>query len=130
MSTPASKLWSEACDALRWHSKNADSCIQTLNRLWQKSPWVNSQRALPALVEGQVQLSEELWNLDRLEALLHERQRTVNTPHSLTPPIIVVRSDGIDYLIDGRTRINYWVRCGTKGLHRTLVIEHAQSEGV
>ncbi len=129
MNTPMDKLWCEACDVLRWHSKNTDSCIQTLNRLWQKSPWVSSRRALPELVEGQVQLIEEHWNLDRLVTLLHERQQSMSTPHSVTPPIIVVRSDGIDYLIDGRTRINYWARCQTKGPHRTLVIEAAQSEG-
>jgi len=129
MSTPKGKLWAEACDVLRWHNKNADSCIQTLNRLWRKSPWVADPGALPVLAERQLQLTEERWSLERLEDLLHERQRTLNTPHSVTPPIIVVRWDGTDYLIDGRTRINYWARSETKGPHRTLVIERVQQDG-
>jgi hypothetical protein len=125
MSTSTSVLWAEACDVLRWHNRGTDTCIQTLNRLWRKSPWVKEPAALPILAEDQVRMVQEHWDLPRLVGLLHGKQRTANTPKSLTPPIILVRWASTDYLIDGRTRINHWERYQDAGPHRVLVVECA-----
>jgi hypothetical protein len=123
------ELWSDACRLLAWHNKGSDSCIQTLNRLWRKSPWVQQETVLPTLESGRVSTSEEFWPLDRLVALLHDKQRTSKTPRSVEPLVIVVRWAGQDYLIDGRTRINHWQRVGTPGPIRVLVIAETPSHG-
>src|SRR5262245_3553995 len=111
MSPDSGALWNEACDVLCWHKENVDTCIQTLNRLWRKSPWVQPHVALPTFIEGQIRVTEEQWSLERLVALLHERQRIPSAPKSLTLPVILVRWNDTVYLIDGRRRINHWERC-------------------
>lgn len=130
MNSHSQGLWLEACQVLGWHNKGAEACVQTLNRLWRKSPWMDESVVLPLLTESQFFVAEELWPLQRLVTLLHPKQRTANIPKSVTPPIIVVRWAGTDYLIDGRTRINHWERLVELGPHRVLVIEQAQQNAV
>jgi hypothetical protein len=115
-------LWSEACGALSWHAKGQAACAATLNRIWRKSPWVADASVLPTLTKSNISLTMENWDLPRMSALLHEKQRTGNVPKALDPPLLVVRWRATDYLIDGRTRINYWMRLGQEHVHRVIVM--------
>ncbi len=116
-------LWEVSCAIIRWHNRGTDGCIETLNRLWRKRPWMEDLDRLPRLTESEMFLSLEYWNLDRLVSLLHPTQKTNKTPRATAPPIIVIRWSGSDYLIDGRTRINYWKRTNDNGPHRVILIQ-------
>ena len=115
-------LWTLACQVLRWHNQPGHTCIDTVNRLWRKSPWVGDTSILPIIQEEQIVVTEESWDLGRLWPLVHQRQLTSNTPASTTSPIILVRWFDKDFLLDGRTRINHWKRTANIGPHDVLVI--------
>lgn len=91
-------------------------CAAKVARLFGKSPWLVDEVAKAAVVE-------ESWDLPKLQGLLHVEQETPTPPNSRDGAIIVLRWNGRDYLIDGRRRINQWVREKTSGPFRVLVIQ-------
>lgn len=114
--------WDEVCRALRWQEFKGHSCIDTLNRIWAKDPAGDNPSPLPVISREASEVTRESWGLDRLWGLIHELGHTDVPPKSTTPPVIVLRWDGVDYLIDGRRRINHWKRGAERGPHKVLVI--------
>jgi hypothetical protein len=117
-------LWIQVCEILKWHNKGNDRCIDTLNRLWQKHSEVRSPSGeilmdVPVLSEDMLSVSTERWRLDELAALnrSHFRDRPLSFP-----PIVVLRWFDRDFLIDGTTRINFWLKLGNAGPHAVLKI--------
>ena len=80
---------------------------------------------IPTISEEMIDVSEESWDLDRLWFLIHERQQTDRTPHSVVLPIVVLRWYRKEFLIDGRSRINFWKRDGNQGPHSVLAVYKA-----
>jgi hypothetical protein len=114
--------WDEVCRALKWQEFQGHSCIDTLNRIWAKDPTGVNPRPLPVVSRQASEVTKESWGLDRLWNLIHELGMTDVPPRSTTPAVIVLRWDGVDYLIDGRRRINHWQRNADQGPHKVLVI--------
>lgn len=79
--------------------------------------------ALPVISREEFDVAREAWDLERLWKLIHGTQQTDLPPAATHHPIIVVRWDGADYLIDGRRRINRWKREGMEGPHDVLVVQ-------
>lgn len=119
----AEALWDAVCAVLCWHNRGNDGCIQTLNRLWRKHPQTQKASSLPVLQLENLSFDLESWSVERLVGLLPPTYVTNKTPRSLAPPVIILRYDQIDYLIDGRTRINYWKRTADTGQHRIIIIK-------
>ena len=122
-------LWIVACEVIKWHNQDSDSCIDTLNRLWRKHPAVTNNKGekiiahdLPKLSETMIQVTAEDWSLAQLMSLKHERHHERDNPITTIPQIIVLKWFGKDFLIDGCTRINYWHKNGNTGPHAVLVI--------
>ncbi len=122
------RLWVLACEVIKWHNKG-ESCIDTLNRLWWKHPAVTNEKGekiiahdIPKLSESMIQVTSEQWSLAQLMSLKLDRHHARDEPIATTPPIIVLRWFGKDFLIDGCTRINYWHKNGNVGPHAVLVI--------
>jgi hypothetical protein len=116
------QLWQEVCSLLKHHSKGA-SCDFTLNRLVRKVPQLQQRSDVPLLSEATVHVFKELWNTDQLAALLHDRHITEDPPGRTDPPVIILRWSASSYLIDGRARINHWIRTKSTEDHVALVIE-------
>ena len=117
-------LWDELCEVLRFH-RPSDSCEETLNGIWRKNPFIKDQRRLPHLTHNNVRLLRETWSLDRFAELVdHRGLKTDLEPHALTGPIVVVRWAENDYLMDGRKRINHWIRDGGVEQKPVLIVVH------
>ena len=133
MSTEATQLvsaylWMQVCEVLRWHNKGSDSCIDTLNRLWRKHPDVRAPTgetliSVPTLTEGMLTVRPELWTLEALRALTraHTRDRPL-----FFPPIVILRWFDRDFLIDGTTRVNLWLKHANVGPHAVLKVGETQ----
>jgi hypothetical protein len=117
-------LWDEMCEAMKWHNHEHHCCIDTVNRLLQKHPRAKERGEIPHVARGSLNVAEESWELDRLWGLIHETQITDVVPNSTGPAIVVLRWKGVEYLMDGRRRINGWKRNGNLGPHRVLVLHH------
>lgn len=115
-------LWTMAYAIIRWHNRGQDDCIETLNRLWRSGPWIQDPSVLPMITTTGMHLTLQHWNLKQLTELLHPTQKTSKVPRSTAPPIIVIRWLDKDFLIDGRTRINFWKKNNDNGPHRVIVI--------
>lgn len=124
MSNPGS--WEEVCRALKWQDFQGHSCIDTLNRIWAKDPTGGNPRPLPVISREASEVTNESWDLDRLWSLIHALGKTDVPPRSTSPAVIVLRWEGVDFLIDGRRRVNHWKRNAEGGPHRVLVI-HGQA---
>lgn len=122
--TPVDQLaiWAEFCDVLKWHNRESHCCIDTLNRLWRKHPFVNDYQALPTIHRNELVILEEYWHLEELWQLLHPRKRTDKVPASTDKPVILLRWNNTNYLMDGRKRICFWQRANSIGPHRALVL--------
>lgn len=118
-----SELWDELCEIIAWHDKPGDECFETLNRLLLKHPRVKPQDLRGRITRETYRLSVESWKPDRLWQLIRPSQVTHDPPRSAQEAVIVARLEGVDYLIDGRRRINYWQREGLPWERRVLVIE-------
>jgi hypothetical protein len=124
VSVDSEYLWIQACEVLKWHNKNNDRCIDTLNRLWNKHSEVRGSNGetllvVPLLSEAMLTVCAEHWSLDRLVALKrsHDRSKPM-----FFPPIIILRWFDRDFLIDGTTRVNLWNNIGNFGPHAVLKI--------
>jgi hypothetical protein len=117
-------LWIQVCEILKWHSQGSHLCIDTLNRLWQKHHEVTSKDGkrmlhVPVLTEEMLTVSIEQWPLSKLAALTRSHER--DAPLSF-PPIVVLHWFDRDFMIDGTTRTNFWMKHGIAGPHAVLKI--------
>ncbi len=124
MSLPDQALWSELHELLRHrHMAPGHDALDSVNRLLRKSERVKETLGSLQLPRGRVSIAVENWELARLVAILHSSQFTDAPPEYETGAVAVVRRDPLDYLIDGRRRINHWKRGGAAGPHRVLVVQ-------
>jgi hypothetical protein len=121
MSSDSADLWERLCFMMRFHRQRA-SCEDKINGIWRKSPFLKAIQALPRIGRTNVDLTRETWELGRAAALLHETQLTKQPPFSTAGPIAVIRWKGVDYLLDGRKRINHWQRNSELGPFDVIVI--------
>ena len=125
-----SDFWMEFCSVLKWHNRESHCCIDTLNRLWRKHPFVRDHEALPTIQRSDLRVHEERWPLNRLWPLLHPDKRTDKVPASRDKPVVVLHWNGNDYLMDGRKRLCAWHRENQCGPHRVLVVSAATSDEI
>ena len=120
-----SGLWEEyqSVLSLSRHMHPGDDVVDTVNRLLVKSPWLTESGDAFQISRNDLQISEESWELSRLWRLVHPKQLTPDEPASLNGAILLVRGDDVEYLIDGRRRVNSWHRKDVRGPHRTLVLQ-------
>lgn len=116
------QLWDEMCSIIKWHNKSQHCCVDTINRLWKKDPFVKNPNELPMLEKNQLYVTEDMWPLDKLKSFICEKRVTDQDPTSTDGAIIILHRPNMDYLMDGRRRINYWMRNSHEGLHRVLLI--------
>jgi len=120
-------LWNEMCDVIKWHNQRHHCCVDTLNRLWRKDPFVKDSNVLPFLPKSALEVVEDTRSLDQLWEFIHEKRKTELHPAATDMAIVLLRWKGEEYLIDGRRRINHWKRQGSLGPHRVLVV-YAKNE--
>ena len=119
------ELWDEMCEILKWHNHPMHCCIDTVNRLLHKHPVSKMQKPIPQVARKSLDVSEETWSLDQLWTLIHPVQVTPDPPNAQGGAIVVLRLSGVNYLMDGRRRINEWKRTGVLGPHRVLILREA-----
>ena len=128
MSVPAVRteqdLWSELASILANHFESDHDCIDTINRLLRKNPWLKDSGSTLQIPRKGLRLSVEYRDLERLWPLIHASQVTTSKPHPASGAVVVLRWDERDYLMDGRRRINQWKRSGLRGPHRSLLLEN------
>jgi hypothetical protein len=109
-------LWKRVLEALDFHKKK-HTPIHALNRLFHEH-----REDLPG-----VQLNNTTCNLScdsrSTEQLSQFKRHTRCNPADETYPILVVRYEDTEYLIDGGNRINKWVNAKDTNLHDVIVIE-------
>src|ERR1700674_1021067 len=105
-----SNLWDEMCEIIKWHNEQQPCCVDTVNRLWRKDPFISHPDSLPVLSRAALRVEAEEWHLDRLWKFICEKRRTDLVPAASDMAIVTLRWSGEDYLIDGRRRINAWHR--------------------
>ena len=118
-------LWDEMCEIIKWHNKPQHCCMDTINRLWRKDPFVHSPKAIPILNRETLSVEVEQWPLERLMSFICQERITDLAPAETKVAVVVLRWSGLHYLIDGRRRINFWNREHNHGPHRVLVIHEA-----
>lgn len=122
--------YTTVCELLRLgHSKDGEGAEVTLNRVFQKSVRLTEkrERPLPVLSRANVEVHLDDRKVGRLHKLSHRRPRDLS--HSPYPPgatkrhkrrvrkskdipVIVVRFEGREYLLDGNRRVHYWTDMG------------------
>jgi len=122
MNDHINELWNSISAVLCHHNQPGDAAIDTLNRLIRKVPQLSGRTDLPTLTEDTIGVKEEFWRMERLRALLTDKHITALQPSNTQLPIIVIRWQNTDYLIDGRRRINYWSRIDAAGPRTVLVV--------
>lgn len=120
------QLWQEVCAALRYHFMTGHGCIDTINRLWRKDPFVAQPQSLPVIQRRGILVTKEQWGLKRLWPFIHEKRITDLAPGELQRPLIILRFAGVDHLRDGRRRINHWQRVSDQGPHEVLIVDARQ----
>jgi hypothetical protein len=93
-----------------------------MNRLLQKHPRAKQRGEIPQVSRSFLNVSAESWSLEKLWNLIHPEQFTDVEPNVTNLPVIVLRWNGTDYLMDGRRRINRWKRNESIGPHRVLLV--------
>ncbi len=128
MSVPATRteqgLWGELASVLANHFESDHDCIDTINRLLRKNPWLNDSGSTLQIPRTGLRLSVEYRDLERLWPLIHASQVTTSEPHPASGAVVVLRWSEREYLMDGRRRINQWKRNGLLGPHRSLLLEN------
>ncbi|MCZ6763027.1 MAG: hypothetical protein O7C03_08485 [Gammaproteobacteria bacterium] len=69
------------------------------------------------------QISSERQSRSTAELSQFDRPHAGDKPKKTDCPIIVAVYDGVERLLDGNTRINYWVKIGAAGGH-TVHVHH------
>ena len=118
----------EFAEVLSGHIHPGHDEIDTINRLLLKSPWLRDSGTILQIPRTNLRISEELWDLPRLWRLIHSHQVTPDRPFSLSGAVLILRWNEIEYLMDGRRRINHWQRDDAQGPHRALVLEDASND--
>lgn len=75
------------------------------------------------LDKNQLKPRSEVWTIRDLESLLLPEHKTEKEPYDPDLPIIVVEYEGDQCLIDGRRRINKWIRENNKERHLVYVLK-------
>jgi hypothetical protein len=96
--------------------------IDTVNRLLRKNARVKETVGIFQLRRNQVEISEETWDVPKLVSLLHSSQLTTDEPTKLVGAVVVVHRGALEFLVDGRRRINHWRRNAVTDLHPVLVV--------
>ena len=117
-------LWIQVCEQLKWHNKGSDTCIDTLNRLWQKNVaarHADGERLLqiPKLTEEMLNAHAEQWPLEKLAAVPRGHDRAA--PQYFAP-VIVLHWFNRYFLLDGNTRVNFWLGHNNAGPHAVFRI--------
>ena len=116
-------LWSELHDLLKYrHILPGDDALDSVNRLLDKNEKVKDTLGRLQLRRGRTSITLERWELTRLVEVLHPSQQTDDEPTLPTGAVAVVRDGALEFLVDGRRRVNHWIRNGTIGPHRVLVV--------
>ena len=117
-------LWIQACEQLKWHNKGSDTCIDTLNRLWRKN--VQARHAggealldIPTVRDDMLMVSAEQWSLQKLAAVPRGHARAA--PQFFGPVVILDWFERF-FLLDGNTRVNFWLAHKNEGPHAVLRI--------
>lgn len=118
MSSTLDEVWK----VLKWHSKNK-TCIETINRLWQKNQKMWGTSNAPTFHEEELSVYREQWEPERLWNLLHNSQVTELNPASLDHEIVALRFGTKTFILDGRRRINHWKRaCATQAVDVLVIV--------
>jgi len=118
--------WNEYRSILGRHVLAGHDVVDTINRLLEKSPWLKEAGANLQIPKDDLVILEETWELSRLWPLIHSRQVTSQEPTLRNGAVLLLRWADVEYLIDGRRRINSWHRNGVVGPHRTLVVQSSR----
>jgi hypothetical protein len=110
------------------HDKQKIGMVATLNRIWRKHPGIDDPAQLPVITLDNVRCVYEKWSLSEMAALLHARHVTDKNPRVLGFPIVVIRWRGTNYLVDGRRRINHFIRTNDASSHDILLLELIDSK--
>ncbi len=118
------ELWKQLYEVITYHRKSDHGYLKTLNRLFREAlrRYEDSEVGVPALSAENVHLLQEEWSTERLVALLTPDHCTTKKPHG-SGPVIVVRRERREYLIDGRKRINSWRRNDDRGSHCVIIAQ-------
>ena len=117
-------LFSDACELLKYHVPNRYTHEEALNRIFNKHKDLHNpfDREIPRLSKDNIKTRLEVWTRERLSDLAPEGIYDEH-PVRIMPPLIVVRVDGTDCLIDGGSRINQWRKYGMEGTHAVYILE-------
>jgi hypothetical protein len=100
-----------------------------VNRLLLKNDRVKETMGSFQIRRDLAQIIAEYWDLPKLQSLLTPSQVTTDLPARVTGAIVVVRREILEFLIDGRRRVNYWKSIQSLGPHRVLVV-YEQADGI
>lgn len=114
--------WEELCSIISHHSKGEPSCEKVLRRLFHKALAFHRIDERPDLKQSGLTVRREHRQRVALGSLLTEGHRTEDEPQMEDRAIVVVVWRGKELLIDGRRRINRWLRTGAAGEHPVLVV--------
>lgn len=104
-----------------WPALGDTTPLDAFNRLLAKNVrpdgWEPTHRF--AVTPEQIESRREYWTTSALAriARAHDRARPRNTEC----PIIIAVYDGTERLLDGNTRINYWVQSGNVERHQVNI---------
>ncbi|MGH8251538.1 MAG: hypothetical protein ACREVI_12715 [Steroidobacteraceae bacterium] len=119
------ELWHEMCEVMKWHNRPRHCCVDTINRLLAKHPVTKGQRKTIRVTRESLVISAETRSIEQLWQLIHRKHLTRKPPGTTEVAVVVLRFGGNEYLLDGRRRINHWMRRNVAGPHRVLVL-HAR----
>jgi hypothetical protein len=122
MSTNDAALWDEVAEVLKWHNRSGHNCVDTINRLLAKHPAARKLAKHLRVQRESSSVCAESRSIETLWHLIHPKLVTRAAPHATNVPVVVLRFSGVEYLLDGRRRINYWNRTNEPGPHRVLVV--------
>lgn len=115
-------LWNELENTLQHHAERKNQTpIDTLNRLFRERFPKSSHASLPRLDRSTCSIDAKDFPLQDL-LRLHGLETTEKVPTRSNGAIIVAEQEEGFYLIDGRRRINQWIREDHQGPHRVLVV--------
>ena len=116
-------LLDEVWAILAGHAKGQDTPQQTLVRLWKKHWRSRLDKPAPTLNEQALNPRREEWTTAQLGRLWRGHARTIVNPDFEHLPVVVVRCESADCLVDGTTRINKRIAGNALGRHPVIILE-------
>ena len=107
---------------MSFHRKGTDTDQQTLNRLFRKALAPEGKTDLPLLTPETVQISKRPWPVAKLKELLTKVHHTELKPKNTEGSVVVLRWQNKNHLLDGRRRINCWIRSSDASSHQVLLV--------